>query len=103
MQAIQDKINEEADRESLALIESIFEGAASADNTIRARYPNSINFDHDKITAEVFLGEFNRKVSVPINDDLFKAIRRALFGAIRDKARKVHSDEFIAKVKKTAV
>lgn len=98
--AIQDRLNAEADAETLALIEKTFAAASDADNILRARFPDCINLDHDKVYAEVFVAGLAGKVSVVVNEELLKAIRRALFGAVREKARKVYTDEFMAKVAK---
>lgn len=98
IQKIQERVNAAADKEAWEIIHEAFAPAKAVCGLLRGRYPKFPNWEYECIWCKVYSSEYSKSVEVRVGESLLRDIENALFEAVKEHARQVHTDEFLAKM-----
>lgn len=98
VEKIQERVNEAADKEAWNIIHCAFAPAKAVCKSLRARFPKAPNWELSFFYVNVYCAELKGTAAIRVDEGLLRLIEAAIFAEIREHARQVHTDEFLAKV-----
>lgn len=98
VQKIQERVNEAADKEAWEIIHAAFAPAKAVCKELKKRFPKTPNWEYECVWCKVYSHELSKSVEVRVDESLLRDIENALFEVVKEHARQVHTDEFLAKM-----
>ena len=92
IEKIQERLNEAADKEAWDIIHAAFAPAKTVCGMLRRRFPKSPNWEYTSFYCKI------HGVEVRVDEALLRTIENGIFEEVKEHARQVHTDEFLAKM-----
>lgn len=92
IEKIQERLNEAADKEAWEIIHTAFAPAKAACKELKKRFPKTPNWEYTSFYCKIY------GVEVRVDEALLGTIENGIFEVVKEHARQVHTDEFLAKM-----